>query len=110
MNRARVESAREVYDSVKVREKNPKRVWRNDEVKAAVRRMEAAWKKMLASSDEETKERCMGANRESKIKEKRQKRCMEVYTEEKRKVERCMCQGKKKVNGQFGRKMNEDVN
>ena len=47
---------------------------------------------MLAASDEETK------------------RYMEVYREEKRKVKRSMIQSKKKVNEQFGRKMNEDVN
>ena len=35
---------------------------------------------------------------------------MEVYKEEKRKVKRCIIQSKKKVNEQFGRKMNEDVN
>ena len=35
---------------------------------------------------------------------------MEAYKEEKRKIKRCIYQGKKKVNEQFGRKMNEDVN
>ena len=35
--------------------------------------------------------------------------CMEVYREEKRKVKSCIYQNKK-VNEQFGRKMNEDVN
>ena len=35
---------------------------------------------------------------------------MEVYREEKRKVRRCIIQSKKKVNEQFGRKINEDVN
>ena len=35
--------------------KNPKSVWWNNEVKAAVRRKEAAWK-VLAASDEEAKE------------------------------------------------------
>ena len=30
--------------------------------------------------------------------------------EEKRKVKRCIIQGKKKVSEQFGREMNEDVN
>ena len=48
---------------------------------------------MLAASDEDTKERCMKA-----------------YREEKRKVKRCIIQSKKKVNEQFGRKMNEDEN
>ena len=46
---------------------------------------------MLAASDEKAKERCM-----------------EAYTEEKRKVKRCIYQGKKKVNEQFGREMNEE--
>ena len=36
-----VESAREVCGSVRRGEKNPKSVWWNDEVKAAVRRKEA---------------------------------------------------------------------
>ena len=39
-----VGSAREVCNSVRVRGKNPKSVWWNDEIKAAVRRKEAAWK------------------------------------------------------------------
>ena len=73
--------------------KNPKSVWWNDETKAEVRRKEASWKGVLAACDEETKERCM-----------------EAYREEKRKVKRCIIQSKKKVNEQFGRKMNEDVN
>ena len=48
---------------------------------------------MLAASDEEAKERCM-----------------EVYRKEKRKVKGHIYQSKKKVNEQFGRKTNEDVN
>ena len=68
-------------------------MWWNDEIKAAVRRKEAAWKEVLAASDEEAKERCM-----------------EAYREEKRKVKKCIYQSKKKVNEQFGRIMNEDVN
>ena len=47
---------------------------------------------MLAVSDEETKERCVEACRE-----------------EKRKVKKCIIQSKKKVNEQFGKKMNEDI-
>ena len=35
---------------------------------------------------------------------------METYKEEKRKVKRCIIQSKNKVNEQFGRRMNEDVN
>ena len=72
---------------------NPKSVWWNDETKAAVRRKEAAWKVVLAASDEETKERCM-----------------EAYREEKREIKRCIIQSKMEVNKQFGRKMNEVVN
>ena len=63
LKRAMVESAREVCGSVRTREKNPKIVWWNDEVKAAVRRREAAWKEMLPVSDEEATERCMKAYR-----------------------------------------------
>ena len=50
---AMVESVREVCGSVKMRGKNLKSVWWNDEVKAAVRRKEAAWKEVLAASNEE---------------------------------------------------------
>ena len=39
--------------------KNPKSVWWNDEIKATIRRKEAALKGVLAASNEETKERCM---------------------------------------------------
>ena len=53
---AMVESGREVCGSVTVRGKNPKRVWWNDEVKAA-------WK-VLSANDEDSKERCMEAYRE----------------------------------------------
>ena len=70
-------------------EKTPKSVWWKDEIKAAVRRKEAAWKGVLAASDEETKEGCM-----------------EAYREDKRKVERCIIQSEKKI----GSKIYEDVN
>ena len=42
--------------------------------------------------------------------EEAKERCMEAYIEEKRRDKRCIYQSKKKVNKQFGRKMNEDVN
>ena len=61
---------------LRVEGKNPKSVWWNDEVKAAVRR-----KKVLAASDEEAKERGM-----------------EVYREENRKAKRFIYQSKKKVS------------
>ena len=61
-----VESVKEVCGSVRVEGKNPKRVWWNDEIKAAVRRKEAGWKGVLTASDEETKERCMEAYREKR--------------------------------------------
>ena len=53
---------------MRVGEKNPKSVWRNDEIKATVRRKEAAWK-VFAARDEEAIERCV-----------------EVYRKETRKV------------------------
>ena len=46
-------------------------MWWNDEVKATIRRKEAAWKEVLATSDEEAKERCMESYREEKKKVKR---------------------------------------
>ena len=55
VKQAMVEIAREVCSSVIVGEKNPKSVWWNDEIKAAVGSKEAAWKGVLAVSDEETK-------------------------------------------------------
>ena len=70
----------------------PKSVWWDDEVKAAVRRKEAAWSEVLTTRDEEAKERCM-----------------EAYREEKSKLKKYIYQSKKKVNKQFGGKMNEDV-
>ena len=72
---------------MRVRRKNPKSVCWNDEIKTAVRRKEAAWKEMLAASNEKAKQRCMEAYRE------------------KRKVKRCIIQSKRKVNEQFGRKI-----
>ena len=67
-----VESAKGVCDSVRVGGKNPKSVWWNDKVKAAV-----MGKEVLAAADEEAKERCM-----------------EAYREDKRKIKRCICQQK----------------
>ena len=66
MNRAIIESTREVCGSVRVGRKNPKCVWWKDELKAACRRKEAAWKEVLAASGEEAKERCIEAYREEK--------------------------------------------
>ena len=90
---AMVESPREVCVSVRVGGKNPMSVWWNDEVKAAVKRKDAAWNAALGARDEEVKERCL-----------------EVHKEENRKVKSCIYQSKNEVNKQFGRKMNQDVN
>ena len=59
-----VESAREICDSVRVG--NPKSMWWNDEVKDAVNRKEAAWKKVFGARDEDGKERCIEAYKEEK--------------------------------------------
>ena len=66
MKQAMVESAREVCGSVRVGKKNPKSMWWNDEIKAAVKRKEAAWKEVLAANNEDAKERCMEVYREKK--------------------------------------------
>ena len=49
-------SPREVCGSERRREKNPKSMWWNDVVKAAVERKEAVWKKVFEARDEVTKE------------------------------------------------------
>ena len=41
-----------MYGSVRVRGKNPKSVERNEDVKAAIKRKEAAWKEALGTRDE----------------------------------------------------------
>ena len=56
VKRALVQSVREVCGSVRVAGGNPKSVWWNDEVKAAVKRKEAAWKEVLGARDEDAKE------------------------------------------------------
>ena len=63
---------------------NPKSVWWNDKVKAAVKRKADAWKDVLGARDEDARERCL-----------------EDYKEEKRKVKRCIYQSKKEVQEQF---------
>ena len=55
-----------------------------------VKRQEAAWKEVLAASDEEANERCM--------------------EEEKRKIKRYISHSKNEINKQFGKKINKDVN
>ena len=82
----RVESAREVFGSVRVGGKSPK----NDKVKAVIKR------KVLGARDEDAKERCV-----------------EAYKGEKREVKKKYIykyQSLKEVNEQFERKMNQDVN
>ena len=73
---------------IESRGKDPKSLLWNDEVKTAVERKEIAWKKVLGAIDEAAKERCI-----------------KTYKGEKRKVKRCIYQGKK-----LGKKMNQDVN
>ena len=54
-------------------------MWWNDQVKAAVKRKEDAWK-VLGTRDEDARERRL-----------------EVYKEEKKKVQRCIYHSKKEV-------------
>ena len=68
-----VESAREMCGSVCVGGGNIKNVWWNDQVKAAVKREEDAWKDVLEARDEDVREKFL-----------------EVYKEEMRKVKRCI--------------------
>ena len=49
---------------MRVRGKNPKSMWWNNEIKAALRKKEAAWKEVFTASNEEAKERCLEAYRE----------------------------------------------
>ena len=76
-----VKSAREACGSVRVRGKNPKSVWWSDDIKAAVRRKEAAWKELW------------------QLAMKRQKKDVRKYTEKKReRLKVYISQSKKKVN------------
>ena len=84
-----VESAREVCGSMRAGRKKPKSVWWNDEVKAAIKRKEGAWKKILGGRDEDARERCQSLQRRK---------------------EKCIYQSKKEVNEQFGRKVTQAVN
>ena len=45
-----------MYGSVRVGGNSPKRVWWNDEVKAAIKRKEAAWKEVLGARDDDDME------------------------------------------------------
>ena len=47
VKQAMVESARDVCGSLQVGGGNPKSVWWNDQVKAAVKRKENGWKEVL---------------------------------------------------------------
>ena len=78
---------------MRVGDGNPKGVWWNDQVKAAVKRNEDDLKEALTARDEDTRERYL-----------------EAYKEKKRKVKGCIYQSKKEVQEQFGSKMNQDVN
>ena len=87
------ESAREVCDSEQIGGGKPKSMWWNDQVKGMVKRKEDVWREVLEARDEDAREMYL-----------------EVYKEKKRKVKRCNYQSKEKVQEQFGRKMNQDVN
>ena len=91
--RAIVESAREVCGSVRVGGGNPKSVWRHNEVKSVVRRKEAALKEVLGVRDEDAKDKMFGS-----------------LPRRKREKLKCIYQSKNKINEQFGRKMNQNVN
>ena len=67
---------------------NPKSVWWNNQVKAAVKR-----KEVLGARDKDVRERCL-----------------KVYKAQKRKVKRCIYQSTNEFQERFGRKMNQDVN
>ena len=67
-------------------------MWKEEELKAAVKRKETAWKEVLGARDEDAKEKDVWK-----------------FTQ-KRKVKRCIYQRKEEVNEQFRRKMNQDVN
>ena len=43
-------------------------MWWNDQVKAAVKRKEDAWKEVLEARDEDVRERCLEAYKEEKRK------------------------------------------
>ena len=92
VKQAMVESAREVFGSVRVEGGNPKCGCWNDQVKVAVKKKEDAWK-VLGGRDENARERCL-----------------EIQKEEKRKIKTCIYLSKKEVQEQVGRKMNQDVN
>ena len=82
-----IDSASKVYSSLRMGDKSPKNVWWNDVVNHVVER-----KEVLGGTDEAAKERCI-----------------EAFKEEKRKFKRYIYQSKKKVNEQFGKNMNQDL-
>ena len=79
-------SAREVCGILQVGIGNPKSMWLNDQVKAAVKRKEDGWKEILGARDEDVQERCL-----------------EVYKEEKRKVKGAFIKERRSYNSFKGR-------
>ena len=65
---AMVESAREVYGSMRIGGGNPKTVQWKNQVKAVVKRKEDAWKEVLGTRDEDQRERCLEVYKEKKEK------------------------------------------
>ena len=74
-----VESARSVWLRESVEGKNPKNMQWNKDVKAAVKRKEAAWKGVLGARDKDTKERYLEV-----YKKRIRERLKDVYIREKR--------------------------
>ena len=69
----KVESAREICGSVRVGGGNPKGLWRNDHVKAAVKRKEDARKEVLGARDKNERGICLEAYKDEKRKAKRRR-------------------------------------
>ena len=59
MKRIMIESAKKFGGSVGGGGENAKKMWWNDQLKAAVKRKDTAWKEVIGTRDEGAKERCM---------------------------------------------------
>ena len=61
-----IESAKEVYGSMRVGGENPKSLWWNDKVKAVDKIKETALKEVLEDRVKDAIERCLGLYKEEK--------------------------------------------